>query len=145
MNNVHQGSRYGVGDLLAIDRERQFRYTFAGKHYLATVSRSELWKGPCVSIVFRCPLPEIDRHEGAWIPTRFMEHGIGKYFFGTGFWYSAFPEGMAFSLPPRGGGKLHCSIRFMRGDPYVDIDFEALDCARTPSRHLVLTGQNCTR
>lgn len=124
-NNAHQGARYGVGDLLAIDREREFRYTFAGKHYLATVSRTEMWKGPCVTIVVRCPLPEIERNEGTWVPTRFMEHGIGKYFFGAGFWYSACPEGMAFVLGPRGGMNLHCKISFIRSEPFVDTDFEA--------------------
>lgn len=119
-NNVHQGSRYGVGDLLAIDREREFRWTFAGKHYLATVSRTEMWKGPCVSIVVRCPLPEIERHEGSWVPTRLMQDGIGKHFFGAGFWYSACPEGMAFVLGPKDMRNLHCKISFLRGDPFVD-------------------------
>lgn len=114
MNNVHQGSRYEVADLLAIDKEREFRYAFAGKHYLATVTRKEMWKGPCVSIVIGCPLADVERHEGSWVPTRLMQDGIGKFFFGAGFWYSACPEGMAFVLGPKDMRNLHCKISFLR-------------------------------
>lgn len=121
-NNVHQGRRYGVEDLLEIDKERQFRYTMAGKHYLATVSRMEMWKGPCVSIVVRCPLPEIERHEGSWVSKSLMGDGIGKHFFGAGFWYSACPEGNAFVLGPKDMRNLHCKITFVRSEPFNDPD-----------------------
>lgn len=126
-NNVHQGRRFDVLDILNIDKERQLRYTMAGKHYLATVSRSDMWKGPCVNIVIRCPLPELDRREGAWVPIPFMEDGIGAHFLGEGFWFSARPEIMVFVLGPKDTrmSMRHCRITFINGGPFVDDDFEA--------------------
>ena len=118
-NNVHQGARFRVEDLLALDKEREFRYAVAGKHYLATATVIERWKGSCVSIVVRCRLPEIAPQDRTWVPGKFMDD-ISKYFCGAGFWYSATPDSMAFALGPRDMRNLLCTITFVRGEPFVD-------------------------
>lgn len=126
-NNVHQGRRFDLLDIMHVDKERQLRYTMAGKHYLASVSRTELWKGPCVNIVIRCPLPYLERQEGVWVPLPFMQDGIGSHFNAEGFWYSARPESVAFVLGPKDArmSMRHCKITFVNGGPFLDDDFEA--------------------
>ena len=116
-NNVHQGVRYGVGDLAAIDRERHFRYTLAGKRYLAVVARVEGWDGPCVTITIQCPLPEIELPDSAWVdaPSRLME-GLT----GSGYKFSSWADGMEFHLRPKTAGCPSYSISFFRREPFDD-------------------------
>lgn len=123
-NNVHQGMRYTMQQLLSIDKERSFRYTMASRYYLATASRSELWKGSCVTLVIQCPLPTLETKVGAWYPTRLVHHSVAKHFNVAGFWYAEGPDGMTFVLDSSQSGG-HCVIKFVRGEPFFDEDYEA--------------------